>query len=407
MRKMWPRLGVAAATAVLLAALLALVYRDELTRLRSLLSLFEADHIIENFRTMDRLFDSRPVRAGADVWALPAGAPLELPATFPFGTQSINTAAFLDRTNTTGLLVLHDGNVVFEEYYRGETAATRHISWSVAKSFTSALVGIALHEGHIKDVMDPVTNYVPALANSGYNKVPLKHVLQMSSGVRFDEDYADFFSDINRMGRALALNQPIAEFVCSLENERPSGTQLHYVSMDTQVLGMVLRAATGKTLTELTEEKLWRPMGMEADAFWLVDNTGMELAFGCLNAVLRDYARFGLLYMNGGRRGESQIVPEAWVRASTTPDAPHLMPKADVTSNHAPGYGFQWWVPAGNRGDYLAIGVYNQFIYVDPARRVVIAKTSGNAHYLEPGDRSEPQTTELFRAIAAQLAPGP
>lgn len=403
MRKGLRRIGFAAAFLLLAIGILAVVYRGEIARLWAVLNLFEPEHIVENFRTMDRLFEYQVVRRGDDVWDLPAGTPIALPETFAFGdAQKINTAEFLDYTNTTGLIVLHDGAVVFEEYHKGESRETRHISWSVAKSFTSALVGIALHEGIIKDVLEPVTLYSPMLAKSGYDKVPLKHVLQMSSGVRFNEDYADFYSDINRMGRTLAMRSPISEFVCSLKSERPSGALHHYVSMDTQVLCMVLREATGQTLTQLTEEKLWRPIGMESDAYWLTDATGMELAFGCLNAVLRDYARFGLLYMNGGKRGERQVVPAEWVRASTTPDGAHVMPKEDVTSPIAAGYGYQWWVPAGNRGDFIAVGVYNQFIYVDPARRVVIAKTSANPHYLEDDYISEPQATELFRAIAGQ-----
>lgn len=404
MRKILIRLGAMAATLAIAAGVLAIVYRHEITRLVAVINLFEPDTIVENFRTMDKLVvEFQTVHKGDDVWELPAGTPISLPKTFAFGEKEMDTAAFLDYTNTTGLIVLHDGKIVFEEYYKGETPETKHISWSVAKSFTSALVGIALYEGHIKDVMDPVTNYAPVLAESGYNNVPLKHVLQMSSGIGFNEDYADFYSDINRMGRTVAMRTPITEFVCSLENVRPSGTMHHYVSMDTQVLGIVLREATGKTLTELTEEKLWKPMGMESDAYWLTDSTGMELVFGCLNAVLRDYARFGLLYMNGGKRGDKQIVPAEWVRASTTPDGAHVMPKDDVTSLAASGYGYQWWVPAGNRGDFLAVGVYNQFIYVNPARRVVIAKTSANAHYLTDDSISEPQATELFRAIAAQF----
>lgn len=402
MRRLIKWFGFVLAALVISAGILAFLYRDEIARLRAVNNLFEPDVIVENFRTMDKLFEYQVVRRGDDVWELPAGTQIALPETFAFGNNKMNTAEFLDYTNTTGLIVLHDGKVVFEEYYKGETPETRHISWSVAKSFTSALVGIAMQEGHIKDVQDPVTVYAPVLATSGYNNIPLKHVLQMSSGIGFNEDYADFFSDINRMGRTLALRTPIIDFVCSLKSAGPSGVKHHYVSMDTQVLCMVLRQTTGKSLTQLTEEKLWRPIGMESDAYWLTDTTGMELAFGCLNAVLRDYARFGLLYMNGGKRGDRQIVPAEWVRASTTPDGAYVQPKDDVTSPLAAGYGYQWWVPAGNRGDFLAEGVYNQFIYVDPQRRVVIAKTSANHHYLDDDYISEPQTTELFRAIAAQ-----
>ncbi len=389
---------------LILAVFAAVYYREEIARLSALLSLFEPEHIVENFRSMDRLFDTVEVRRGDDVWELPDGERIALPASFDFGGEQMDTAALLDYTNTTGLMVLHDGRVVFEEYYRGATPDTRHISWSVAKSFTSALVGIALDEGHIGDIMDPVTNYVPQLADSGYANVPLKHVLQMSSGISFNEDYADFYSDINRMGRIIALRTPIIDFVRSLRNERPSGTRHHYVSMDTQVLAFVLREATGTSLAAYTEEKLWKPMGMESDAYWMVDSSGVELAFGCLNAVLRDYARFGLLYLNEGRRDDRQIVPAAWVRASTSPDGAHVQPGEDVTSVETPGYGYQWWIPARPEGDYIAVGVYNQFIYVNPARRVVIAKTSANAHYLDDHSISEPQTTQLFRAIAAQVA---
>jgi len=199
MRKILIRLGAMAATLAIAAGVLAVVYRDEVTRLSAVMNLFEPDTIVENFRTMDRLFEYQVVHKGDEVWELPAGTPISLPKTFAFGDKEMDTAAFLDYTNTTGLIVLHDGKVVFEEYYKGETPETKHISWSVAKSFTSALVGIALSEGHIKDVMDPVTNYAPVLADSGYNNIPLKHVLQMSSGIGFNEDYADFYSDINRM----------------------------------------------------------------------------------------------------------------------------------------------------------------------------------------------------------------
>lgn len=389
---------------LLLAGLTAYVYRDTFWRFRSALTLFAPEHIVENFRSMETLFTASVVHHGEDVWPLPKGPAITLPESFEFGGDTLDVAHFLEYTATTGLIVLHEGRVVFEAYYRGETPDTRHISWSVAKSFTSALVGIALEEGHLDNITDPVTKYVPMLAESGYDGVPLEHVLQMTSGIRFDEDYGDFYSDINRMGRMIALNTSIDDFVMSLENDIPSGTELNYVSMDTQVLGMVLREATGHDLTTLLEEKLWKPAGMEADATWLVDVNGMELVFGGLNAVLRDYARFGLLYLNEGRRGNYPIVPAAWVRASTTPQAAYVMPGDDVTTNEEFGYGYQWWIPARPEGDYLAIGIYDQYIYVHPRHRVVIAKTSANAHYEDDAQISEAQSVALFRTIARHTA---
>ncbi|MBI1319870.1 MAG: serine hydrolase [Candidatus Hydrogenedens sp.] len=379
--------------------------RAELHRIYVLFNLFEPDRIVENFRTMDQITETVPVHRGDEVWALEAGTPMELPESFPFGGETMSTQEFIDYTNTTGLMVLHDDRVVFEKYYRGETAETRHISWSVAKSFTSALIGIALEQGQIDDIMDPVDKYAPSLAGCGYQGVPLKHVLQMASGIEFTEDYDDFFSDINRMGREIfAFNVPVEDFVRSLKNGRPSGTVHHYVSMDTQVLAMVLRGATKKSIAELTETQLWKPIGMESDAYWMVDAKGRALAFGCLNAVLRDYARFGMLYLHEGKRGDTQVVPADWVRASTTPQDDYVMPGDDLTSLDDLGYGYQWWVPVESDGDYFAIGVYNQFIYVSPKRRVVIAKTSANAHYLDDGMISESQAVQFFRAVAKVAA---
>ena len=403
MSKRFRYIALGLAALLLIAACTAFYYRHELLRLRTAMTLFEPGRIVENFRSMDSLFNASVVHHGGNVWTLPVGTPITLPETFDFGETTLHTDDFLTYTNTTGLIVLHNDAIVFEEYYLGETAATRHISWSVAKSFTSALIGIAFDKGQLESIEDPVTKYAPILAGSGYGEVPLKDVLQMSSGIGFNEDYGDFSSDINRMGRMIALNSSIDEFVLSLRNEVPPGTKNHYVSMDTQVLGMVLREATGQSLTALLEANIWKPVGMEADAAWLVDNEGMALVFGGLNAVLRDYARFGLLYLHEGRRGDTQVVPAAWVRASTTPDGPHVMPGGDVTNGEDFGYGYQWWIPPRSDGDFLAIGVYDQYIYVNPRHHLVIAKTSANPHYEDDSERSEAQTVALFRAIAEKL----
>jgi CubicO group peptidase (beta-lactamase class C family) len=203
----------------------------------------------------------------------------------------------------------------------------------------------------------------------------------MSSGVKFDEDYANFNSDINRMGRVIALGNSINEFAASLESERQSGTYHHYVSMDTQVLGMVLKTTTGKTPSAYLEEKIWKKIGMQSDAKWLVDDKDMELVFGTLNVTLRDYARFGRLYINHGNWDGEQIVPEQWVIDSVKPDSPHLMPGDNPLSNSKMGYGYQWWIPEQPKSDFMALGVYGQYIYVNPKKRVVIVKTSAFPHW--------------------------
>ncbi len=378
------------------------IFNQQLRRLYHVITLFEPEVVVENFRSMDRMFDYRVVKRGGPphVFERDSGT---LPQIYTYQGRTHMVEDFIESTWTTGLIVIHDDKIVFERYDLGNTPASKCISWSVGKAYVSALLGIALAEGRVEDIRDPVTRYVPMLEGSGYDGVPIKHVLQMSSGIRFDEDYASFFSDINRMGRAIALNQPLDDFVASLENEREPGTRHHYVSMDSQVLGMVLREATGQTLSSYLEEKIWQRIGMESDAYWIVDGDGMELAFGGLNVVLRDYARFGLLYLHEGRWNDQQIVPAEWVRDSVTPDAPHLQPGENPASSSPLGYGYQWWIPENPEGDFLAIGVYNQFVYIHPEHDVVIAKTSAYADYHVDGDEKELESIALFRAIARHV----
>lgn len=397
------RLGLAGLAVVLVLALIAEVYRKEIIRVANVINLFDQDVIVQNFRSMDRIFEVVTVRRGHSAHQFEREQ-RALPLTYQYDGEAKTVESFLKDSWTTGLLAIHDGKVVYEKYYRGNTAASKTISWSVAKSFVSALVGIAVEEGQIGDIHHPVSDYVPILKGTGYDGVSIKDVLQMSSGIRFNENYGDFWSDINRLGRSIAFNTALDEFVTSLKRERTPGTYNHYVSMDTQVLGMVLREATGQSLSSYLESRIWKRLGMESDAYWLVDKDDTELAFGGLNAVLRDYARFGLLYLNEGQWGNDQIVPTNWVRASVTPDAPHLQPGKNPASSWVLGYGYQWWIPEHTDGDYLAIGIYHQFIYVYPRYKVVIAKSSAYPHYNFDGDDKELETIAVFRAIARHLA---
>ena len=383
-------------------AVIGSFYRGELTRVYNVMNLFEPGKILDNFRSMETMFDSVQISRGASAHSFERDLK-ELPQTYEYKGQTKAVASFLEETWTTGLVVILDRRMVFEKYYRGNNVTSKTISWSVAKSFVSALVGMAVGEGHINDIQQPVSDYAPSLRGTGYEGVSIKDVLQMSSGIRFNEDYGDFFSDINRMGRAIAFNTSLDEFVGSLRRERTPGTFHHYISTDTQVLGMVLRGATNETLASYLQSRIWQRIGMESDAYWMIDCNGMELAFGGLNATLRDYARFGQLYLNGGEWSGKQIVPLAWIRASITPDAPHLQPGDNPASSSVLGYGYQWWIPPQPDGDYLAIGIYNQFIYVHPGHKLVIAKSSAYPSYNLDGDEKELETIAIFRAIATHL----
>lgn len=400
-RRRTRRLAVAVGVALIAVIAAAVVKQQEIRRFWFISHLFEEANHVREFRSLDTIFPVRAIRRGGPVFTF-ARTPGSLPQTFAHDGRSYDVAAFLEEMDTTGLLVIKDDGVVFEQYYRGNTESTRWISWSMGKSLVSALVGIAIEQGHIDDVMDPVTKYARELKGSGYDGVALKHVLQMSSGVRWNEDYADRNSDINRLGRAFALGSPLNAFAATLVRELEPGTFNRYVSADTHVLGMLVTAATGRTLSSYLEENIWQRIGMEADAYWLLDDSGMEMAMGGLNATLRDYAKFGRLYLNGGAWEDEQVVPAEWVRASITPDAPHLEPGDNPASNTPFGYGYQWWIPTNPDGEFLAIGVFNQFIYVYPKERLVIAKTSAFRRYAQEKG-NEAVTIALFRAIASHL----
>ena len=202
-----------------------------------------------------------------------------------------------------------DDKVVFEQYWRGNTAETPWTAWSVSKSFTSALVGVAVHDGAIASIEDPITKYLPELKGSAYDGVRIKDALQMSSGASWNEDYSNSDSDVNRFGRTFALGGSLDAFVGTLTREHAPGSFNRYNSMDAQVLGMILRRTTGKTEAAYLEEKLWSPLGMESDAYWVTDDKGVEFAAGGLSATLRDFAKLGRLYLDDGRWNGAQIVP--------------------------------------------------------------------------------------------------
>ena len=375
----WLRIiGMGMGCLLLLVAVIGSWKSREIYRFYKVVTLFDEGNIVENFRSMADIFPYHVVKRSGSVFEFEK-APQPLPEDYTYNGKQYNFRQVMKDTWTTGLIVIKDDRICFEEYYLGHNPDKLHISWSVGKSFVSAMVGIAQAEGKIKSILQPVSDIVPRLKGTGYDGVPLKDVLQMSSGVRFNEDYADFSSDINRMGRTIALGNSINEFAASLTSERKSGEFHHYVSMDTQVLGMVLQQVTGVTPSAYLEEKIWTKIGMQSDSKWLVDDYDMELVFGTLNVTLRDYARFGRLYLEGGNWNGKQVVPAQWVKDSITPDAVHLQPGKNQHSNTKMGYGYQWWIPETRKGgDFMALGVHGQFIYINPGKRVVIVKSSAD-----------------------------
>jgi CubicO group peptidase (beta-lactamase class C family) len=348
---------------------------------------------VQNFRAMGDLFPARPVHRGPsphrfDIREKP------LPTTYAFRGQSRSLAEFIDRTTTTGLLVLQDDAIVAERYYRGATADTPFTSWSVAKSILSLLVGIARDQHRVGDLATPLGRYAPELGESDYGKVPMHDALTMSSGIHFSEDYDDQLSDVYTMfARIFYLHESVGHYLASRHAEAAPGTRFHYASSDSLALGFALRHAVGMPLTSYLEEKLWKPLGMEFDASWNVESDdGAELSFCCLNARLRDYAKIGRLAARHGDWDGQRIVSADWLAESTRVEparAPGTLPHLRW------GYQYQWWIPAGGRGAFMAVGVWGQYIYVNPDRGLVIVKTSVDPDFMTNDDES----VALFEAI--------
>lgn len=376
--------------ALVLAAVVVGVWkREELVRVWTVITLFDEDKIVGNFHAMGSAFLTVPLRRGeGPASPLPEGTRMTLPA---------SAESWITDRNVTSLLVLKGGEIRFEDYYLGTAGDDLRISWSIAKSYLSALLGVLVDEGAITSLDDPVTKYVPELEGSGYDGASLRNVLNMSSGVVFNEDYLDFNSDIQRMGRIVALGGRLDDFTASFpERFAEPGEVWKYVSIDTHVIGMVIRGATGRAVSELMEEKLIRPLGLEQDGLFITDGDGTAFVLGGLNFTTRDYARFGVMIEQDGEYANRRVVSADWIARSTAPNAPPAQSEGFYR------YGYQWWIPEGAaKGEFVGRGIYGQYLYIDQRRDVVIVVTAADRAFRTPGRDTE--NIETLRQIANSL----
>jgi CubicO group peptidase (beta-lactamase class C family) len=307
---------------------------------------------------MDKITWTRAVPAGGSPYPL-ARAERELgDVEIAVGDLKMTLDEYVHRLNVAGLIVVRDDVILYERYELGNTEESRWLSYSVAKSVTSMLVGAAIRDGYIQSVHEPIVDYLPRLRNSSYDQSTIRHVLQMSSGVRWNEDYADREADINQVTwPTLAM----FEYLRDMPRDHEPGEVFNYNTAETNLVGAMLRSAVGNNLSTWLSEKIWRPFGMEHDAYWcLVEDGGGEFGGSSLNATLRDYARIGIFALrNGELRDGTRVLPDGWMTESTSP------------SQGAHGYGYQWWLYT--KSGYTASGIFGQGIYVNPETRVVIA----------------------------------
>ena len=351
------------------------------------------------FRNMDEVPEQRVDRLPASGHTFPLKPPSgTFEPTYMIDGHTWSLDEYLEQRDVMAFVVLKDDQIVFEKYLHGAGPEDQFISFSVGKSVTSVLFGVAMDEGKIDSVDDLVTKYIPDLAGTAYENVTLENVLQMATGVRYNESYLEPDSDIHRViGALMDGGETFHDIVRSLgtrEPERAPGTAFDYQSIDTQVLTHVLETATGTSLAAYAREKLWSKLGTEHDAFYFQSEKQTETCgFACFNATARDYARFSLMAMNRGELGGTRIVSEQWMRDSTTAPA------------FADNYGYQWWLNRGSEdGAFRAVGIYGQTLYINPAKRVVIAQFSARPRPSGGGGGTGGAPTP-FDAIAEKLTP--
>ena len=336
------------------------------------------------FRALDRvplLAKSRVVAAGSTPMPLPPGPPLKL---------ALDVDAYMAGQRSAALLIVHDGKLRLERYGLGFDGNGRWTSFSVAKSITSTLVGAAIRDGSIRSMDDKVSDYIAQMKGSAYDDVSIRQLLTMTSGIRWNEDYADPNSDVARFNNHKPQDgvDALVSYMRQLPREAPPGTRWHYSTGETNLAGILIGEATKKPLSTYLSEKIWAPAGMEQQATWILSRTGKEISGCCVQAATRDFARLGLFILNGARIDGKSIVPDGWLADATS--------ERVGTGRPGRGYGYFWWTNAD--GSFAARGIFGQGIFIDPKRRIVIAS---NADWADgASDRAADQAREAFyRAV--------
>jgi len=353
-------------------------------------SMLDAELNALTFHNMEEIFTTRSVPRSGSVWSLPR-ADRALDFKYRHEGREYTPEQFLDRTYTNALLIVKDGRIVAEIYRNHTNESTRFIGWSMTKSIVSLLVGCAVQEGRIKSIDEPIARYLPELQGGGYDGVTIKQVLQMRSGVDYEERYDFGNPGIAARNHEQALVTNVVRFADAartIKRAHRPGDVWQYKTIDTAVLGWLIERVSGSTLAAYAAQRLWEPLGTERDGFFIMDGepgTGREFSGAGFNATLRDFARIGLMMLGEGKANGRQIVPAAWVRDSTR-----------AAGGPGPGYGYQWWLASDSKS-YQALGLQGQYIYVNPEARTVIVKLS----YFPPGDDAADAETAAFFSAAS------
>lgn len=347
------------------------------------------------FRIMDKLTAANVIAAGEQPAKIENGP--ALPKSFKVDGKILSVDDYMAQQRLAGLVILQDGKIRMEEYRRDFDKDGRWTSFSVAKSLVSTLVGAAIKDGLIKSIDDPLTDYIPELKGSGYDGVTVKQLLTMTSGVKWNEDYGDPNSDVAKFNETKAVDgiDPIIVYMRQLKSEAEPGTRWQYNTGETNLIGVLVAKATGKSLSQYLSEKIWKPYGMAQDGAWLLNDGGKEIGGCCISATVRDYARFGQLAADDGKINGVAIVPDGWFEQAGRKQADIGVPGR--------GYGYQWWT--FDDGSFGAQGIFGQGIFIDPAQNLVIA-SNGNWPAASP-EEQKVQRIAFFNAVKAYVAAEP
>ncbi|WP_036766636.1 serine hydrolase domain-containing protein [Parvularcula oceani] len=403
MRKLLAALGTVLVLLLVAGALWAFRPWSEYSPYETI-SLATADDRTGTYRAMERTYPYRVIEGADTVYSFPRAAE-EIGTGFAWEGEALTLDDYADAYEITGLMVVSDGEVVLERYFRGETADSRHTSWSVAKSVIATLIGRAILEGEIESVDDRVADYAGEYAGTDYGDTSIRHLLMMSSGIDFEEEYERADGDARRLFLdTFIFNRDIDGSIGKFERNRPAGTDFDYISTNSAVLAAVLRGAyDGRSIADLASEKIFAPLGMR-EGTWLLDRndeSGKELGYCCLQITLEDYAKIGQLYLQGGVVGRQRVIPADWPAfVSTPPQASHE--PGETLTNADYGYGHHFWLPPQRDGEYFMAGYNGQIVWIDPRRDVVIAMTSADPAFIA----KPPRWIAMFRALSARAAAG-
>lgn len=382
--------GVAAVIGVV-----CLCFGKKIKILYTSLNSFKDENLAHTFQHTPEIQPTKKISKGTETFEFVKEDNAILADRFRFEDTFYSSEKFMNDTKTSAMLVIKDDVIKYEKYFCGGNEDTLFSSNSMGKSFVSALMGIAVSEGYVESVEDPIGKYIPEFAGTEMENIPIRACLQMASGINFNED-----TNMSSFSMCTLMGQPAMKVISKYGMQEEPCTYRRYLSINTEILGQVIKNATGRSLEEYMEEKLWKKIGTAHDAYWTLSN-GTELAMGGLSVSLRDYARFARLYLNKGSYEGKQILEKQWIQDSMDISADYSKPGANHDAYNAIGYGYQWWIPEGDKGEFMAIGVYGQWIYVNPANRVIIVKLSADPNFMEKG--YELKHVEFFRAIAQEI----